>query len=187
MISNETITTKNYRLRGMKITDASELYPIFCDMDTMKYITPHPIESVSEMENLIKKNISNLQEEKEIPWVIEDKDIGMIVGTFRFHKLNLWHKKAEMGVVIRKEYQRKGVMTEVLKRMIPYAFSELCLNRLVGDIFAGNIGSQKLLERFGFEKEGVLRETDFDGEYYHDTVVYSLLRKEFEQKKEIYE
>lgn len=87
-----------------------------------------------------------------------------------------------MGAVIRKEYQNKGVMTEVLDVVLDFGFHTLRLNRIVGDIFAGNEGSRRLMERFGFKKEGVLRQTDFDGEKYHDTVVYSLLQAEYRRK-----
>ncbi|WP_404459581.1 GNAT family N-acetyltransferase [Oceanobacillus kapialis] len=77
---------------------------------------------------------------------------------------------------------KKGVMTEILETVLEFGFHKLQLNRIVGDIFAGNKGSKKLMEKFGFQKEGVLRQTDFDGLHYHDTVVYSMLKPEYEEK-----
>ncbi|TMW74087.1 histidine phosphatase family protein [Alteribacter natronophilus] len=38
------------------------------------------------------------------------------------------------------------------------------------------------MEKFGFHLDGVLRETDFDGAEFHNTYVYSQLRKEYLQK-----
>jgi [ribosomal protein S5]-alanine N-acetyltransferase len=88
-----------------------------------------------------------------------------------------------MGVVISKGFQKNGVMTEILPFLIMFAFQDLHLNRLVGDIFAENEGSTRILTKFGFKKEGQLRQTDFDGEHFHDTVVYSLLKGEYEMRK----
>ncbi|MCD8510626.1 MAG: GNAT family N-acetyltransferase [Bacillus sp. (in: Bacteria)] len=174
------VETGNYILRGMDLIDASSLLPVMSHKETMKYITPHPVKTKEEMEKKIANHLRGFEKQKEIPWVIIDRENEEIVGMFRFHKLHLWHRKAEMGAVIRQEYQKKGVMTEILTTVLPYAFHQLNLNRVVGDIFEGNRGSQRLLEKFHFRKEGQLRQTDFDGENYHDTIVYSLLKSEYE-------
>lgn len=98
---------------------------------------------------------------------------------FRVHKIDRWHRKAELAAVFHKDYQRCGYATEIFEKVLPFAFNELGLNRVVGDIFAGNTASEKLLNHFGFTKEGRLRQTDFDGTRFHDTIVYSLLYSEF--------
>ncbi len=180
------LETEHYILREPMIEDAKQLFLFMKDKDTMKYITPHPVTELEKMEEKLQAHLQGFQNEKEIPWVVTHRETGEIIGFFRLHKLNMWHRKAEMGTTIKKDYQQKGVMTEILRSIIPYCFEELNLNRLVGDIFSSNQGSQKLLERCGFHKDGVLRQTDFDGKEYHDTVVYSMLRSEYEQKKEFF-
>lgn len=174
-----TLHTESYMLRGVSIDDAPKLIQFLSDNEIMRFITPQPVQSVDELKELINYYLLRFQEGKEIPWVIIHKENGEIIGQFRLHKMNLWHKKTEMGAVIRKDYQNKGVMTEIMVTILPFVFETMKLNRLVGDIFAENEGSRKLLEKFGFRREGVLRQTDFDGEVYHDTVVYSMLREEY--------
>ncbi|MUK88610.1 GNAT family N-acetyltransferase [Ornithinibacillus sp. L9] len=175
-----TLHTQNYTLRGMTIEDAEGMFIFMRDKETMKYITPNPVQTENDLQRNIQSYLEKFNEQKEIPWVILNKENGELIGQFRLHKLHMWHKKAEMGVVIRSDYQNKGVMTEILEKVLEFGFGSLGLNRIVGDIFADNIGSRKLLERFGFIKEGVLRQTDFDGEVFHDTVVYSMLRTEYD-------
>lgn len=174
------IHTNNYTLRSISHEDAVNLFEIMGDAETMKYITSHPVQSIEEMEEKINTHLENFQLEKEIPWVIIDNKNERVIGMFRFHKVNMWHRKAEMGVAIHRDYQRKGLMTELMPEILRYGFEILELNRIVGDIFADNTGSRKILEKFGFKKEGVLRQTDFDGENFHDTVVYSMLRSEYQ-------
>ncbi len=176
------LETENYQLRGMTIEDAPAMFDFMRHHETMKYITPHPVETMSELIKNIELSLENFTHSKEIPWVIIDKATENVIGMFRFHKLNFWHKKTEMGVVIHKDFQKRGVMSEILEVVLPFGFHTLGLNRIVGDIFAENKGSEKLLHKFGFHKEGQLRQTDFDGSRYHDTVVYSLLKSEFEKK-----
>ncbi|WP_456277846.1 GNAT family N-acetyltransferase [Bacillus sp. AK128] len=174
------IETENYVLRGISLEDAPLLLPFLSNKDTMKFITPRPVQTIAEVEESINKSLRDFSLQKEIPWVIIHKSENELIGMFRFHKLHMWHQKTEMGVVIRKDYQHKGVMSEILKDMLDFGFHTLGLNRIVGDIFAGNQGSQKLLLKYGFKKDGQLRQTDFDGEQFHDTIVYSLLKSEYE-------
>nr|WP_255574449.1 GNAT family protein [Halobacillus sp. Nhm2S1] len=123
---------------------------------------------------------------KKVPWVIENEE-GRCIGFFRFHKWSVWHRKAELGAVIHPAYQKTGIMTAVFRTVLPYGFDILKLNRIVGDIFAENEGSRKLLNKFGFREEGVLRETDFDGGRFQDTIVFSMLKKEYEQVKQTFD
>lgn len=173
------IETKNYTLRGITIEDAPIMFPFMSDRETMKYITSHPVKTIEEVETSIQNNLENFKRKKEIPWVIVHKQTDQVIGMFRFHKLHTWHQKTEMGVVIHKDYQQKGVMTEILPEILAFGFNSLELNRIVGDIFADNKGSEKLMEKFGFHKDGVLRETDFDGTKFYNTVVYSMLKAEY--------
>ncbi|MCE7791109.1 GNAT family N-acetyltransferase [Salipaludibacillus sp. CUR1] len=175
------IVTKHYTLRGLEETDAEALFPILSNKKTMAFITPHPVNTLTELKESVAESRQKFQRSEELPWVITANSTEEVIGLFRFHKLNLWHKKAEMGAVIRSDRQGTGVMTEVLPAVLICGFKNFNLNRIVGDIFADNKGSQKLLEKYGFHKEGTLRQTDFDGHKYHDTVVYSLLKAEFEK------
>ena len=60
--------------------------------------------------------------------------------------------------------------------MASYAFSSLPLARLEAPVFAWNPASMRVLEKSGFAKEGVLRQSVFkDGELI-DSVLYARLR-----------
>ena len=175
-----TLETKNYLLRSVDVEDANALFEFMSDHETMKYITPTPVTSIKVVREKIASNLKNFKHSKEIPLVIVSKAKNEVIGFFRFHKLQLWHKKAEMGAILRNDFQQKGVMTEILPVILEFGFNQLDLNRIVGDIFADNMGSERLLQKFGFTQEGRLREIDFDGTRYHDTIVFSLLKAEYE-------
>ncbi|WP_164667300.1 GNAT family N-acetyltransferase [Virgibacillus doumboii] len=170
------LETKHYTLRGLTEDDAGELFQFMSDRETMKYITPDPVKTKDELKEEVQTQLDNFTNRKEIPWAVEHNRNGDLVGKISLHKLSIWHKKAELGVVIRNEYQNQGVMTEVLDEILAFGFNTLGLNRIVGDIFAENKGSEKLLRNFGFTKEGILRQTDFDGVRYHDTVVLFVVK-----------
>jgi ribosomal-protein-alanine N-acetyltransferase len=174
------LETEHYILRGMREKDVPALFKLPGDKETMKFITPHPVATEAETGEIVSGYLHAYEKQKEIPWAIMDKKTDRLIGQFRFHSINLWHRKAEMNAVIGRKHQSTGVMTELLEKMLEFGFNTLGLNRIVGDIFAGNDRSRKLLENYGFHKDGVMRQTDFDGEKYHDTVVYSMLKSEYD-------
>lgn len=178
------LETEHYLLRGLTLDDVSELFEFMRDKNTMKFITPEPVRTEADMWEEIQAQTENFAKRTEIPWVIEHKWNGELIGKFSLHKLSMWHRKAEMGVIIREAYQQKGVMTEVMENILRFGFDTLGLNRIVGDIFADNKGSERLLKKYGFIEEGVMRQTDFDGDKYHDTVVFSLLKPEYDVLRE---
>ncbi len=64
--------------------------------------------------------------------------------------------------------------------MLRYAFEALCLEMVTVYHYPFNTRSQRVIEKCGFVKEGVLRKANcqYDGEIL-DRVCYSLLREEY--------
>lgn len=73
-------------------------------------------------------------------------------------------------------------MTEALDAIIGFGFREVGLNRIQALVMPGNEGSEKLLGKLGFRREGVLREYENWGKKgIVDVWMFSLLRSEYER------
>jgi len=84
------------------------------------------------------------------------------------------------GLVGPGELRGKGFGTEALRLLRDYLFRERDAHRLEALTVAFNTGAMKTLHRNGFSREGVLREAVLvDGEW-RDRVMFSLLRREWE-------
>jgi len=85
-----------------------------------------------------------------------------------------------MGLMIGEpDYWGHHIGTEATRLLINYAFNELNLNKLYGEIFSPNTGSIRCAENNGFTREAILKNDVYiDGEY-KDTHIYSLLREEW--------
>jgi [ribosomal protein S5]-alanine N-acetyltransferase len=77
----------------------------------------------------------------------------------------------------------KGLMTEALAVALHYGFTELNLHRIAALVANDNIPSVKLLQRFGFTKEGTLREDYVVDGKSEDSDCYSLLKWEWEGRQ----
>ena len=87
----------------------------------------------------------------------------------------VFSRSAELGYWLGEPFWGRGLMTEVVQAVIPYAMSHFALCRLEAPVFAWNPASMRVLEHCGFECEGVSRASVFkDGELI-DRVVYALV------------
>ena len=83
---------------------------------------------------------------------------GKVVGSIgAFRQGNIHRQTAELGYYIAEEYWGKGIMTEAVKLLCEYVFSHTDIIRIYAEPFAYNIGSQRVLEKAGFQYEGTLR------------------------------
>jgi len=75
----------------------------------------------------------------------------------------------------------KGLGTSVTKAILDYAFSELKLHRVELVVLEYNKRGIQCYKKCGFKQEGVLRDTAFiDGEFHND-IILSILKSEYDR------
>lgn len=113
--------------------------------------------------------------------LVEDK----IAGVFQLNKFDLINSTTEFGYWIFAKYQGRGIITRCFAAMLEYTFDELKFNRIEIKCAVANTKSQKIPERFGFTKEGILRQNQWLGDGFIDSILFSLLREEWEKPQNI--
>ena len=86
---------------------------------------------------------------------------------------------AELAYWLARPFWGQGIMSEALQTVVHFTFNELELHRLWAGTDPRNLASCRLLERNGFEREGVLRQTTHRDDGWVDTAVYGLLRVDY--------
>jgi [ribosomal protein S5]-alanine N-acetyltransferase len=62
-----------------------------------------------------------------------------------------------IGYSLDHDFNGKGIMSEAVKLVTDYGFQVLKLHRIEAGVMPHNIGSIRVLEKSGFEKEGIAR------------------------------
>ncbi len=62
-----------------------------------------------------------------------------------------------IGYFLDAAYNGQGIMTDAVKLVVQYAFEQLHFHRLEASVMPHNIGSIRVLEKSGFEREGLAR------------------------------
>lgn len=106
---------------------------------------------------------------------VDGKVIGSI-GVFR--QGNIHRQTAELGYYIAEEYWGRGIMTEAVKQICEYVFSKSDIIRIYAEPFAYNAASCRVLEKAGFQYEGMLRNNAVKNGKVIDMKMYSLLKED---------
>ncbi|MGX7666012.1 GNAT family N-acetyltransferase [Flavobacterium pedocola] len=110
-----------------------------------------------------------------------DKTSDEIIGGCGFHTWYTEHARAEIGYALKDDrFKGRGIMTEALREVINYGFNTMQLHRIEAFISPANMASLKLVTNLGFSKEGHLREHYCKNGIIEDSLVYSLLKSEFQ-------
>ena len=90
---------------------------------------------------------------------------------------DVYRKSTELGYWVGEPYWGRGIATKAVARIVQYGFDELNLFRVFAGAFEYNVGSMKVLERNGFEKEGIAKKAVLKNEKFWDEHRYSKLKK----------
>ncbi|MCM2996163.1 GNAT family N-acetyltransferase [Paenibacillus cellulositrophicus] len=171
------LETERFILRELRSEDAEAYYSYFSDHEVTKYWGypgPKNIETASKTFTRFQNAFTR---KEMITWGIATKDEDQIIGTCVLNDF-VRGSMVNLSYNLSRDYWGKGIMTEVLNTIIPFAFNELDMNRIQAKVMPDNHSSVGLLSKVGFVQEGLLRDYIF-GEFITDTLIFSMLKKDF--------
>lgn len=105
---------------------------------------------------------------------------GFLVGSVGFDGMTVGDDyRAELGYWIAEDYWGQGIMTNAVMTVCKLGFDDLGLEKITANAFAHNIGSQRVLQKSGFEREGLLRKHYKKGGGFVDAILYGLLKEDY--------
>jgi RimJ/RimL family protein N-acetyltransferase len=103
------------------------------------------------------ERITSWEEGKSFSYSIWDKKTQQYAGEITLTNFDWQIPRGEITCFLTKEFEGKGMMSEVFKPIIKIAFEELKLNKLCIRMRPHNNRSSQLARRAGFMKEGIIR------------------------------
>lgn len=148
--------------------------------------TCRPLKKISTLSEYMKNISTQLDNNIQI-YVLKgnNKSDSNIYGKVALFDFNHRNRSAEFGYYLPLDQRGKGLGKLMIKEFIDTAFMNEAtnLNKLYATTASGNRPSIKLLDHFGFELDGRLREHYWFENDVQDQLVYSLLRKEWKESK----
>ena len=166
------------RLRGPRADDAAAVFALFSDPQVMRYWSRAPMTGIEEAHGLVAEILESFAQRTMLNWVVVDRD-DHVTGTCTLFHFDPRHRRAEIGYALRSHLWGRGLAREAVALALDWGFGKLGLHRVEADIDPRNDGSRALLQRLGFNSEGLLRERFFVGEEPTDSEIFGLLAEEW--------
>lgn len=173
------IETKRLILKGISPQDMTFIFENHSKEKIMKFLG-HNTEEEYRIEELKQKNGYATYNRSFMFFLLIEKASNNIIGRAGFHNWNFEHRRAEIGYhIINNNFKQMGFMTEAVGSLIEYGFNKLKLHRIEALVGSYNIPSLKIMNKYNFVKEGLLRQHYFTPEKYEDSIMFSILSIEY--------
>jgi RimJ/RimL family protein N-acetyltransferase len=110
------------------------------------------------------------------PFAIVDPAEGALLGSIALNEVDPVHERAQVGYWLAREARGAGHASRAVRMICAWGFQTLALGRIELLAATGNVPSQRVAERAGFTREGVLRSYMRGAEGRQDMVAFGLLR-----------
>lgn len=121
-----------------------------------------------------------------------ERGLGPICGVFfdnelcgvcGFHPYDNLNHCITLGYWLAKSACGKGIATECTKTMVNFAFETLQVNKVCISAAIKNVASRRIPTKLMMVNDGINRDGEFLNGRYHDLVMYSLLKDEWQAIK----
>ncbi|MGN7388601.1 GNAT family N-acetyltransferase [Sporosarcina sp. SAFN-015] len=172
------LETERLRLIEVNKEHAQGIFDNFSNPAVVQYYGMDPMTELAQAEKLVDHFRNSFLASRSIRWAMIRKEDGRFVGTIGLNNLSKGMKRAEIGFEMHPDFWRTGITSEAVKAVLQYSFEEMGLHRMGAVTFLDNVASIKLLEKHGFEQEGILRGYLFQNGQSHDARVFSVLKNQ---------
>lgn len=109
-------------------------------------------------------------------FIIHSKDAGIDVGSVYLRDIDKTHRRAEFGIFIGEESQRRrGIGSECIRLIVQYGFEKLHLHKIFLRVLAENEIARKSYEKAGFMQEAYLKDEVCIRGAYKDLILMRIL------------
>lgn len=171
------LETDRLLLRYPTLRDAEEVFAFCRDPRISEYSAWDPHESPAHTRRYLRYLRRIRKTGKELTFCICRKADGRVIGTCSFVHIDLEGRVGEIGYCVSADCWRRGYGKEAVSALLGYGFNCLRFNRIEARVVCENLSSSGLLERLGFQKEGILKNgITFKGAP-HDLFLYAVYRE----------
>lgn len=168
-------------LRAWRMDDANEVVTACTDPDTQRFIpvlpSPYTVQDAAEF---IAGAAESLADGSAINLAVADSASDRLLGAITLHTGSEWHWY--VGYWTTPAARGRGITSGALTSVTRWAFASYAsLDRISLYTDPDNAASQRVAEKAGFEREGVLRHWDRAAGYPQDIVMFSLLRSDLDR------
>jgi RimJ/RimL family protein N-acetyltransferase len=170
----ETVSAAELLLRAPTDADVDAVAPAFRDPQVGGEAGLPPV-GADALRALLHEQLPILRDRGILaPYVIEDTETGRILGGANLSRFDPLRDVVEVGYWLFVVARGKGVATRSVRALVDHAFANGIV-RVEAHVRVGNLASERVLARLGFEREGVKRRLLRHGGARVDATLFALV------------
>lgn len=180
MRKDKLLQGKKVFLRPLNEADLDVYYTMFFDSEVRRLTGTKQAFTSAQIEQYIA---NKWQESDSVLLLICLQDSEEVIGDIALQDIDTTNRNANMRIAISQiAHQGQGYGSEAMQLLLDYGFGLLNLHRIELNVFAYNKQASRAYEKVGFTVEGLQREALFYNHEYHDSILMSILAREFRDK-----
>lgn len=171
-------------LRLLEEKDAPDLLKLYEDNKTfLQPWEPHRPEGFYSLENIrfiINADQEAARADEAYAFGLFRAENDQLIGRYRLSwVMRGFAETCNLGYFLAEEYNGRGYSTRAVRRVVRFAFEQLGLHRVAAATLLHNLGSQRVLEKVGFRREGLaLRYLKINNRW-EDHYLFAITSEEF--------
>lgn len=150
------LETERLRLTPLAADEARYIFPLMRDAEVMAFWDMPESDDPDVVANIVAGEVAEMDEGKAVYWALRPLAEDRFIGTCDLSEIDMRHRRAEVGFMLGRDAWGQGYALEAMRAVLHYAATR-GLRRLLARTHLGNRRSDSLLEKLGFEEEGLLR------------------------------
>ena len=151
----------NITLRRSQLSDA-EFVEAMRNQPSSRRFQASPIRTVEQVREMLTDTLDLAISNQAIGrfyWIAEQDEIPIAMVQIAVYVRDRSQNAATLGYSVAEAFQGRGVATETVRQVLPYAFDPrgLAVERLEAVAAVENTASRRVLEKCGFQFEGIQR------------------------------
>jgi ribosomal-protein-alanine N-acetyltransferase len=156
------LETERLILRHFEISDAEDLFRIYSDSETMKFMGDGPPTLEAARENLKTRIDKYSKTHGPDIWAAVLKKNNRFIGRCGLLRSTInGNEETEVGYLIDRDFWGRNIATEAARGVLDFAFNQLEIGRIVALIHPENIASKKVAEKVGMTFEKIVSYKNF--------------------------
>ncbi len=178
------IATARLLLREFVADDWRALFAYQNDPGYLQTIGRYP-QTDSQAQEFMRLWLANQAEtpRRKFQLAITLPESGELIGNCGVRRVTHNEWEADLGYELDIRYWERGFATEAAAAMLDFGFNELRVHRISATCNAGNTRSAHVLAKLGMQREGRVRETDYQHGRWWDSLMYGLLESEWRERQ----
>ncbi|WP_307720048.1 GNAT family N-acetyltransferase [Paenibacillus koleovorans] len=172
------LETSRLILRDFVAEDEAAVHEYASDPEVTRHMLWGP-NTEAETREFLQRTIGALQVEgprQVYELALVRRSDGRLIGGCGLHREGT--AAAELGYCLSRGVWGQGYAVEAAQALVRFGFAELGLHRIYAKCRPANVGSYRVMEKLGMQREGLLREHLHVKGAWHDSLLYSILAHE---------